>query len=159
MLSLMLACGIVSRLACGFLSDRIGGLRTLLLGSALQCIALSLFLPFDALPSLYVICALFGLAQGGIIPAYAVVIREHFPAARAGTYVGAVIMCTLFGMASGSWMSGKLLDLTGSYRAAFWNGIAWNVLNFAIVLFLLTRLRRRRSHRPLEGALSASAAD
>jgi MFS family permease len=159
MLSLMLACGIVSRLACGFLSDRIGGLRTLLLGSALQCIALSLFLPFDALPSLYVICALFGLAQGGIIPAYAVVIREHFPAARAGTYVGAVIMCTLFGMASGSWMSGKLLDLTGSYRAAFWNGIAWNVLNFAIVLFLLTRLRRRRGHRPLEGALSASAAD
>ncbi len=143
MLSLMLACGIVSRLACGYLSDRIGGLRTLLLGSAMQCVALSLFLPFDALPSLYVISALFGLAQGGIVPAYTIVVREHFPAARAGTYVGAVIMCTLFGMAAGSWMSGKLLDLTGSYRAAFWNGIAWNLVNFAIVLFLLSRLRRR----------------
>jgi MFS family permease len=159
MLSLMLACGIVSRLACGLLSDRIGGLRTLLIGSALQCAALALFLPFDALVSLYVICALFGLAQGGIIPAYTVVIREHFPAARAGTYVGAVVMCTLLGMASGSWMSGKLLDLTGSYRAAFWNGIAWNVLNFAIVLFLLLRLRRHPGIRGFGGALSTSAAD
>jgi MFS family permease len=154
MLSLMLGCGIVSRLACGVLSDRIGGVRTLLLGSGLQCAALTLFLPFESLPSLYVISALFGFAQGGIVPAYTIVVRENFPAARIGTYVGAVMMCTMFGMAGGSWMSGKLLDLTGSYRAAFWNGIAWNVLNFSIVLFLLLRLRKPPGRRAGEAHAS-----
>lgn len=164
MLSLMLACGIASRLVSGALSDRIGGVRTLLLGSALQCMALALFLPFQGLPSLYVISALFGFSQGGIIPAYTVVVRENFPAARTGTYVGAVMMCTMFGMAGGSWMSGRILDLTGSYHAAFWNGIAWNLANFAIVLFLLLRLRKppgkrmREDARAGDRALSAEAA-
>ena len=144
MLSLMLGFGIVSRLVSGALSDRIGGLRTLLLGSALQGVALLLFLPFDGLVSLYVISALFGLFQGGIVPSYALIIREHFPAARAGALVGAVIMCTLFGMALGGWMSGKLFDLTGSYRAAFWNGIAWNALNLTIAFFLLRRSLRKK---------------
>jgi MFS family permease len=139
MLSLMLGFGIVSRLVSGVLSDRIGGLRTLLLGSALQAVALLLFLPFQGLVSLYVISALFGLFQGGIVPSYAIIIREHFPAARAGALVGAVIMCTLFGMALGGWMSGAIFDLTGSYRAAFWNGIAWNAVNLTIALFLLRR--------------------
>jgi MFS family permease len=144
MLSLMLGFGIVSRLASGVLSDRIGGLRTLLLGSALQGVALLLFLPFQGLVSLYLISALFGLFQGGIVPSYAIIIREHFPAARAGALVGAVIMCTLFGMALGGWMSGAIFDLTGSYRAAFWNGIAWNALNLAIALFLLRRTFAKR---------------
>jgi MFS family permease len=139
MLSLMLAFGIVSRLVSGVLCDRIGGLRTLLLGSALQGVALLLFLPFDGLVSLYVISALFGLFQGGIVPSYAIIIRENFPAARTGALVGAVIMCTLFGMALGGWMSGKIFDVTGSYRAAFWNGIAWNALNLTIAFFLLRR--------------------
>ena len=84
MLSLMLACGIVSRLAFGVICDRIGGLRTLLLGSALQGVALLLFLPFDGLVSLYVISALFGLFQGGIVPSYAIIVREYFPPARGG---------------------------------------------------------------------------
>src|SRR6266540_6238038 len=92
MLSLMLACGIVSRLAFGFVSDRIGGLRTLLIGSALQGTALLLFLPFDGLVSLYVISALFGLFQGGIVPAYAIIVREYFSPREAGARVGAVIM-------------------------------------------------------------------
>jgi len=139
MLSLMLGFGIVSRLVSGALSDRIGGLRTLLLGSALQGVALLLFLPFDGMVSLYVISALFGLFQGGIVPSYAIIIRENFPAARTGALVGAVIMCTLFGMALGGWMSGKIFDVTGSYRAAFWNGIAWNALNLTIAFFLLRR--------------------
>src|SRR5688572_6783198 len=139
MLSLMMAFGVVSRLASGWLSDHIGGLRTLLLGSALQGVALLLFLPFDGLVSLYVISALFGLFQGGIVPSYAIIVREHFPAARTGALVGAVIMCTLFGMALGGWMSGAIFDLTGSYRAAFWNGIAWNAVNLTIALFLLRR--------------------
>lgn len=137
MLSLMLACGIVSRLASGLICDRIGGLRTLLLGSVLQGVALLLFLPFNGLVSLYVISALFGLFQGGIVPSYAIIVREHFPAREAGARVGAVIMCTMLGMALGGWMSGKIFDVTGSYQAAFVNGIAWNLLNLAIAVFLL----------------------
>jgi MFS family permease len=139
MLSLMLACGIVSRLTFGFICDRIGGLRTLLLGSSLQGLALLLFLPFDGLISLYVISALFGLFQGGIVPTYAIIIREFFPTSEAGTRVGVVITATLFGMALGGWMSGVIFDLTGSYHAAFLNGIGWNLLNVSIALFLLRR--------------------
>jgi MFS family permease len=143
MLSLMLACGIVSRLVSGAICDRIGGLRTLLLGSALQGVALLLFIPFDGLVSLYVISALFGLFQGGIVPSYAIIVREHFPPAEAGARVGTVLMATLFGMALGGWMSGKVFDLTGSYHAAFLNGVAWNLLNLSIALFLLWRVRGR----------------
>src|SRR5213075_493250 len=139
MLSLMLACGIASRLISGAICDRIGGLRTLVLGSMLQGVALLLFLPFDGLASLYVISALFGLFQGGIVPSYAIIVREHFPPAEAGARVGAVITATLFGMALGGWMSGKVYDLTGSYRAAFVNGIGWNLLNLSIAYFLLRR--------------------
>jgi sugar phosphate permease len=141
MLSLMLACGIVSRLVSGFICDRIGGLRTLLLGSVLQGIALLLFLPFDSLASLYVIAALFGLFQGGIVPSYAIIVREYFPPTEAGARVGAVIMATMVGMALGGWLSGKIFDLTGSYDLAFINGIAWNMLNFGIALLLFYRTR------------------
>ncbi|MBL8352214.1 MAG: MFS transporter [Burkholderiaceae bacterium] len=142
MLSLMLACGIVSRLVSGAICDRIGGVRTLLLGSFLQGVALLLFIPFDGLLSLYVVSALFGLFQGGIVPSYAIIVREHFPPAEAGARVGTVIMCTLFGMALGGWMSGKVFDLTGSYHAAFINGALWNALNLSVALFLLWRVRR-----------------
>jgi MFS family permease len=151
MLSLMLACGIVSRLISGAICDRIGGLRTLLLGSALQTVALVMFLPFDGLVPLYVISALFGLFQGGIVPSYAIIVREHFPAAEAGARVGTVIMATMLGMALGGWMSGKVFDITGNYHAAFINGIAWNLLNFGIVLMLLMRVRRRAA---LAGAMT-----
>jgi MFS family permease len=142
MLSLMLGFGIVSRLVSGWISDRIGGLRTLLLGSALQGIALLLFLPFDGLASLYVVSALFGLFQGGIVPAYALIVREHFRPTEAATRTGVVLMATLFGMALGGWMSGAIFDLTGSYRAAFVNGIGWNLLNLSVVFWLLYRLPR-----------------
>jgi len=142
MLSLMLACGIASRLISGVICDRIGGLRTLLLGSVLQGVALLLFVPFDSLLSLYVISALFGLFQGGIVPSYAIIVREYFPAREAGARVGMVLMCTLLGMALGGWMSGKIFDLTGSYHAAFVNGVAWNLLNLTVVLVLLARVRR-----------------
>ncbi len=139
MLSLMLGFGIASRLLSGWVCDHIGGLRTLLLGSILQMVALLLFLPFDGLAPLYVISALFGLFQGGIVPSYAIIVREHFPAREAGARTGAVIMCTLLGMALGGWMSGKVFDLTGSYQAAFVNGIAWNAVNLAIAWMLLRR--------------------
>ena len=139
MLSLMLGFGIVSRLVSGAICDRIGGLRTLLLGSALQGVALLLFVPFDGLVSLYVISALFGLFQGGIVPSYAIIVREYFDRAEAGARVSVVITATLFGMALGGWMSGAIYDLTGSYRAAFLNGIAWNLVNLSIASWLLRR--------------------
>jgi MFS family permease len=142
MLALMLGCGIISRLISGVICDRIGGIRTLLLGSALQGIALFMFLPFDGLVSLYLISALFGLFQGGIVPSYAIIIREYFPAAEAGRRVGSVIMCTMFGMALGGWMSGKIFDLTGSYQMAMVNGMVWNLLNLAIAGFLFWRVRQ-----------------
>lgn len=144
MLSLMLGFGILSRLASGWISDHIGGLRTLLLGSVLQAVALALFIPFDSLASLYVISALFGLFQGGIVPSYAIIVREHFPAREAGARVGMVVLGVQVGMALGGWMSGKVFDLTGSYHAAFFNGIGWNLMNIAIIGMLLFRLRAAR---------------
>ena len=144
MLSLMLACGIVSRLVSGAICDRIGGLRTLVLGSVLQGVALLMFLPFDGMVSLYVISALFGLFQGGIVPSYAIIVREYFPAQKVGVLVGAVIMATMIGMALGGWMSGKVFDLTGSYHAAFINGVLWNALNLSIAVFLLWRTQIKK---------------
>jgi MFS family permease len=141
MLSLMLGFGIISRIASGFIADRIGGVRTLLLGSVLQGAALFLYLWFDGLVSLYVISALFGLFQGGIVPSYAIIVREYFLPREAGTRLGLILMATLLGMALGGWMSGFIFDLTGSYRAAFLNGLAWNLLNVSIMTWLL-----RRSH-------------
>ena len=147
MLSLMLASGIVSRLVSGLICDRIGGIRTLLLGSALQGIALLMFLPFDGLVPLYIVSAMFGLFQGGIVPSYAIIIREHFNPHEAGARVGSVIMATLLGMALGGWMSGWIFDLTGSYKAAFLNGIAWNLLNLSIASWLFLRLRKLGTNR------------
>lgn len=145
MLSLMLGMGIVSRLVSGWISDHIGGLRTLLLGSVLQGVALLLFLPFDGLVPLYLVSAMFGLFQGGIVPSYALIVREYFSPKEAGARVGTVLMATLLGMALGGWLSGVIFDFTGSYKAAFVNGIAFNLLNVSIVLFLLYRVRRLRA--------------
>lgn len=142
MLALMLGLGIVSRLVSGWISDHIGGLRTLLLGSLLQGVALCLFLTSNGLVSLYVISALFGLFQGGIVPSYALIVREYFTPKEAGARVGTVLMATLFGMALGGWMSGAIYDLTGSYQAAFINGTVWNLVNLSIIGFLLYRARR-----------------
>nr|WP_277346447.1 MFS transporter [Sneathiella chungangensis] len=145
MLSIMLAGGIVSRLLSGFLADRIGGVRTVLLGSFLQCLALFLYIPFNGLASLYIVSLVFGLSQGGIVPSYAIIVREYLPAKEAGERVGLVIMMTVVGMALGGWISGLIYDLTGSYQAAFINGIAWNMLNMGIMALLLWRTGERRT--------------
>lgn len=142
MLSLMLAFGIVSRVGSGFIADRFGGVVTLLIGSVMQAVALFLYFLFDGLTSLFVISILFGLFQGGIVPSYAVIVREYFPPQEAGARVGTLIMATVFGMALGGWMSGYIFDLTGSYRAAFLNGLAWNLLNLSIALWLMRAGRR-----------------
>jgi MFS family permease len=146
MLSLMLGFGIVSRIGSGFIADRIGGVGTLLLGSVLQGVALFLYLWFDGLVSLYVISALFGLFQGGIVPSYAIIVREYFLPREAATRLGLVLMATLLGMALGGWLSGLVFDLTGSYRAAFLNGLGWNLLNVAIMVWLMQRTRRRMAY-------------
>jgi MFS family permease len=143
MLSLMLAGGVVSRLASGLLADRLGGVKTLLIGSTLQMLALLLYLPTSGLTSLYLVSLIFGLSQGGIVPAYAIIVREYLPAREAGARVGLVMMATIVGMALGGWMSGLIYDLTGSYQMAFLNGIGWNLLNMAIVVGILLRSRAR----------------
>jgi MFS family permease len=143
MLSLMLGFGMVSRIGSGVVADRIGAVPTLLLGSVLQGLALLLYFLFDGLTSLYLISALFGLFQGGIVPMYAVIVRQCFPPQEVGVRVGVVLMSTLVGMALGGWMSGLIFDLTGSYRAAFANGLIWNALNLAIATWLLLRSRFR----------------
>lgn len=150
MLSVMLAAGVVSRLGFGWLVDRIGPLPTLVTTSALQALSLLLFLPFDSLPSLFMVSALFGLAQGGIVPTYASIIRAYYPAGEAGTRIGLVLGATLVGMALGGWMSGAIYDLTLSYDYAFLNGFFWNLVNFAIAVLLLVRLGppRRLALRP-----------
>ncbi|MDK3071543.1 MFS transporter [Sedimentitalea sp. JM2-8] len=144
MLSLMLLGGVVSRVISGLAADRLGGVLTLLIGSVLQCIALFLYLPYDGMASLYIVSAIFGLSQGGIVPSYALIVREYMPAKEAGARVGFVLMMTILGMALGGWMSGWIFDLTGSYRMAFLNGIVWNGLNIGIMLMLLMRTRPRR---------------
>ncbi|MSQ60463.1 MAG: MFS transporter [Betaproteobacteria bacterium] len=144
MLSMMLGFGIVSRITFGIISDRVGGVRTLIIGSALQGLALLMFIPFDSLASLYVISAMFGLFQGGIVPSYAIIVRENFSPKEAGVRVTMVLTATMFGMALGGWLSGAIFDLTGSYNAAFMNGMAWNGLNLVIATWLLRRSMRRR---------------
>ena len=141
MLSLMLGTGIVSRIGSGFISDRIGGLRTLLLGSVLQAVTLAAFLGADTLTLLYVVSGVFGLSQGGIVPSYTIIIRTFFPAHEAGRRVGWAMLFTFAGMALGGWMAGALYDLTGSYTASFINAVAFNVMNAAIVVFLAQRHR------------------
>jgi len=143
MLSLMMAFGVVSRIGSGFLADRIGGIRTLLIGSLAQGFALLFYLFFDGLTSLYIISAMFGLFQGGIVPSYAIIVRESMPSAQAATRVGIVIFASVFGMSFGGWVSGVIFDATGSYAAAFMNGLGWNALNITIVTALLIRSRSR----------------
>ncbi len=143
MLSLMLLGGVISRLISGLFADQFGGVRTVLIGAVLQCIALFLYLPYDGMVSLYLISFTFGLSQGGIVPGYALIVREYMPAKEAGARVGFVLMMTILGMALGGWMTGWIYDMTGSYRAAFLNGIAWNAIPIVVMLMLVMRTRSK----------------
>jgi MFS family permease len=137
MLSLMLLGGVVSRLVSGVIVDFIGGLRTLLIGSSLQCLGLFLYYPTSDMNSLYMVSLIFGLSQGGIVPSYAIIVREYMPPKEAGARVGIVIMASVIGMAFGGWVSGLIFDFTNSYQIAILNGIVWNFLNIAIVVMLI----------------------
>ena len=157
MLSLMYGFGIVSRLASGWISDRVGGLRTLALGSAGQAAALLLFLPADGRIALLVVAALFGLSQGGIVPSYAIIIREYFPARQAGGRIGLALLFTMLGMALGAWLAGAVHDLTGSYRVAFVGAVAVNVAHLGIAAFLLRRAAAMRRAGGAAPALGQAA--
>ncbi len=142
MLSLMFGLGVISRIAFGFITDWIGPAWALFIGSLLQAVSLLLYLPADDILSLYLVSALFGLFQGGIVPAYAVIIRQYYPASQAGVRVGLVLSATIGGMAFGGWFSGEIFDLTLSYEAAFLNGFIWNVFNLLIVGLILLRSKK-----------------
>ncbi len=145
MLALMLGFGVISRLTSGWISDRIGGLRTLLLGSVAQCLVLAAFMLAEELTTFYALSVAFGLAQGGIVPSYAMIIRRYFPAGEAAWRISLALLFTVIGMALGGWMAGALYDLTGSYTISFLNAIGFNLMNMAIALTLLRRHRRRHS--------------
>jgi MFS family permease len=144
MLSLMMGLGVVSRLIAGSVADRLGGLTTLTILSTLQAVATFPYILFDDLGMLYVMSGIFGLFHGGLIPMYAVIVRDYFSPREAGARVGIVFGATLVGMALGSWMSGAIFDLTGSYRVTFINAVVWNLFNLIILLWLLSRRRRTR---------------
>ncbi len=139
-LSVMLFSGMISRVAFGFLSDKIGPIFTLFIGSLLQMLALVFFIPFDSQFSLYIVSLMFGLSQGGIVPAYAMIVRKYLPLSEVGERVGLVIMATIVGMGLGGWMSGEIYDLTQSYKLAFVNGILWNLTNVIIVTFIMWKI-------------------
>ena len=142
MLGLMMGFGVISRVSSGWLSDRIGGLKTLILGSGLQAMVIAVFLVVDTLTGLYVASIAFGLAQGGIVPAYTIIIRRHFRPEEAGRRIGLAFVATTGGMALGGWMAGILYDLSGSYTLSFLNAIAFNILNLGIAGYLLLQHQR-----------------
>ena len=152
MLSMMLGFGIVSRVSSGFISDRIGGFRTLLIGSGLQAFVIFLFIFVDTLTGLYLVAIAFGLVQGGIVPSYMLIIRRFFRPDQAGRKIGLLFVATVGGMALGGWMAGALYDLSGSYTLSFINAIAFNVMNLVIAVYLLRRDKRLTPLRSLRAS-------
>ena len=135
-LSFMLFAAVTSRILFGFLSDKIGPIQTLILGSSLQAISLSMFLPFNSQLSLYIVAVFFGLSQGGIVPIYTVIISKFLPSNEVAERVGLLIFATIIGMSLGGWLSGEIFDYTNSYKLAFLNGIFWNIINVSIMVYL-----------------------
>ena len=159
MLALMLGFGIVSRVMSGWLSDRIGGLHTLLVGSLLQALVLCVFLAADSLTMLYATSIAFGLVQGGIVPSYAMIVRTFFPASQAGWRIGSVFLFTICGMALGGWMAGAIYDATGSYTWSYVNAIAFNMMNLIIAASLLRHYSMLRANEALGSQRAATAVE
>lgn len=141
MLSLLLGSAVASRLLFGGLADRIGALPTLLISSGLQALALALYAWIDTLFGLYMLSVVFGLVFGGIVPSYALAVRELFPESEAGWRIGVVYLGGTIGMGVGGWLGGAIFDLTGAYHAAFLTGFAFNLANLALVVPLVWRHR------------------
>ncbi|MGH7057450.1 MAG: MFS transporter, partial [Acetobacteraceae bacterium] len=142
MLSVLLGCAFVTRVFWGWLADRIGGLATVLLGSACQALAIVAFTVTTSEVGLFVVSAAYGLGFSGIIPAYVVAIRELFPSSEASWRVPAVLFTSMSGMAFGSWFAGALYDSFGFYAPAFAAGALFNLANLAVIGFLVLRQTR-----------------
>ncbi len=142
MLSLLLACAFLSRLGFGWLADRIGGLQTILVSSSLQAVSLSLYTVVDGLGGLYVISALYGLVFGGIVPSYALAVRQLFPETQAGWRIGVVYFFGTSAMGLGGLLGGFLFDLSGGYHLAFVVGVAFNLTNLALIGFFVWAMGR-----------------
>lgn len=145
MLSVLLGTAFVSRQIWGAISDRIGGLATVLIGSLWQCAAMIAFLLTQSETGLFTVSAAFGLGFSGIIPAYVLALRELFPASQASWRIPTVLLFTALGMASGGWMAGLLYDHFGYYAPAFAVGIGANLLNLVIIGSLVARQRWHRA--------------
>ena len=143
MLTLLLISAFLSRWIWGRMSDRIGGLRTILVGSVAQMVFLACYLFVDNLYALYAVSAAFGLGFGGLIPAYVLTVRDLFPGRDAGWRIGTVLFFGLVGMAIGAWMGGALYDWFAYYKPAFALGVAFNALNLVLIGGLLMRGRPR----------------
>ena len=146
----MLFCAVISRILFGYIADKIGPLETLLLGSVLQAITLSLFIPFDDINSLLIISILFGLSQGGIVPSYALIVRKYLPGKQVAERVGLVIFMTVIGMSIGGWMSGKIFDITNSYTLGFLNSVFWNLINISIILFIFIIIKKSNKAKQID---------
>ncbi|HKK31836.1 MAG TPA: MFS transporter [Alphaproteobacteria bacterium] len=137
MLSVLLACGFVSRMVFGWISDKIGGLMTIFIGASLQALALTLFAFIDSLMGLYLVSALFGLVFGGIVPSYALATRQLFPARQAAARIGVIFMAGYIGMGGGGFLGGVIFDLTLDYKLAFLTGVVFNIVNLLCLSLLL----------------------
>ena len=149
MLSVLLGVAFFSRQMWGWISDRIGGLMTVLIGSAWQiCTVLAFALTQDEI-GLFTVSALFGLGFAGIIPAYALIARELFPAREAGWRIPLLLFCSGFGMASGGWFAGLLYDRFGYYAPAFEAGLVFNAVNLVLIGTLVARRNGWLGPRPV----------
>lgn len=139
MLTVILTVSLISLLTLGHIADRIGGLRTLVIASAMQAVALVLYANFESLPMLYASAVVFGLGFGGLVPSYAIVIRELFPAHQVGWRIASTFFGGTLGMALGGWLAGRIFDAMGHYHMAFYLGLVFNLANIALGGFLLWR--------------------
>ena len=147
MLSVFQGAAFVSRVGWGWVADRIGGLKTVLVGSSLQALAIAAFLITQDEAGLFAISAAYGLGFSGIIPAYVIAIRELYPSREASWRVPSVLFVSMGGMAFGGWWAGALYDHFGFYGPAFVSGVLFNLANIAVVGFLVLRQRRTGGFR------------
>lgn len=145
MLSVLLGSAFISRQFWGWLSDRVGGLPTVLFASTGQAVAMTGFLLTQDEVGLYTVSAIFGLGFGGLIPGYVLAIRDIFPASEAGWRIPAVLFPGSLGMAAGGWIAGFLYDIYGFYGPGFAVGVLANIVNLVLIATLLVRYRSRQS--------------
>ncbi len=139
MISVLLGTAFLSRQAWGVISDKIGGLNTVLTGSVAQIVTMTGFLLTQSELGLFAVSAAFGIGFSGLIPAYMLAARDLFPPAEASWRIPALYLCTGFGMATGGWLAGYIYDQAGFYGPAFATGIAFNAANFVVVALLVAR--------------------